>query len=98
MKDSGWNFQRNIPMGISFHKSGEVDCSSCVKISLRKSARLNIRNDDKYCFLWSILAKLHPCENISDRGTIYRQYFDELNIGGFDFSSGYKCSDMQRFE
>ena len=36
---------------------------SYLKIPLRSAAILNIENDDKYCFNWSILAKLHPCNN-----------------------------------
>ena len=27
----------------------------------------------------------------------YKQYFNELNINGFDFSYGFKCSDVHRF-
>ena len=34
---------------------------SYVKIPLRSSAILIIENDDKHCFLWSILAYLDPC-------------------------------------
>ena len=26
------------------------------------------------------------------------QFFDELNIEGFDFTNGFKCSDMHGFE
>ena len=63
MRESGWIFQRVNSMTISFYNTGNMDGSSYVKIPLRSSALLNIKNDDKYCFLWSILAKLHPCEN-----------------------------------
>ena len=28
----------------------------------------------------------------------YRQYFNKLNIEGFDFSNGFKCSDVHKFE
>ena len=60
---------------------------------------LNIENNDEYCFLWSILASLHPCENSHpSRVKIYRQYFNELNIEGFDFTNGFKCSDVHKFE
>ena len=48
--------------------------------------------------MWSILASLHPCKNSHpDRVSIYKQYFDELNIQGFAFSKGFKCSDVHRF-
>ena len=99
MKESGWHFQRVNSMTISFYNTGNMDGSSYVKIPLRSSAILNIKNKDKYCFLWSILAYLHPCENShSDRVSNYKPYFNELNIEGFDFSNGFKCSDMYKFE
>ena len=94
MRESGWNFQRVNSMTISFYSTGNMDGSSYVKIPLRSSAILNIKNDDKYCFLWSILAKLYPCENNSNKLSIYRNYFNELSIEGFDFSNGFKCRDV----
>ena len=63
MKEFGWNFQRINTKGIYFIKSGELNGSSFVKIPLRSSAILYIENNDNFCFLWSILAKLHPCNN-----------------------------------
>ena len=99
MQESGWVFQRVNSMTISFYNTGNMDGSSYVKLPLRSSAILNIKNDDKYCFLWSILAKIHPCENSHpDRVTNYKPYFNELNIEGFDFTNGFRCSDMYRFE
>ena len=51
-------------MTIYFCKTTELNKSNYVKIPLRSSATLNIENDDKYCFLWSILAELHACKNV----------------------------------
>ena len=49
--------------------------------------------------IWSILAKLHLCENDHPkRVSNYRINFDELNIDGFDFKNGFKCSDVHKFE
>ena len=62
-KDSGWIFDKINSMKISFNKTEEINGTSYVKIPLRTSAVLNIQNNDKYCFIWSILASLHPCEN-----------------------------------
>ena len=98
-KESFWIFQRINTMGISFYKSGELNGSSYVKIPLRSSVLVNIKNDDKNCFNWSILASLHPCESGNpNRVSNYKQYFNELNINGFDFSNGFECSDMHKFE
>ena len=72
--------------------------SNYIKIPPRSNAILSFENNDKYCFLWSILAYLHPCNNNHpNRVSNYRQYFDELNIQGFDFSKGFKCSDVHKF-
>ena len=70
-----------------------------LKNPLRPSANLNIVNDDKYCFLWSIVASLWPC-NIShlNRVSNYGHCFAELNIQCFDFSNGFKCNDVFKFE
>ena len=50
-------------MTIYFHKTGEMNGRSYGKIPLKSAAILNIENDDKYCFIWSISAKLHLCNN-----------------------------------
>ena len=65
---------------------------------MRSNAILNIENKDKYCFIWSILASLHPCNNNHpNRVSNYKQYFDETNINGFDFANGFKCSNVHKF-
>ena len=66
---------------------------------MRSNAILNIENIDKYCFLWSILACLQPCNNnLPNRVSNYKQYFNELNKQGFDFTNGFKCSNVHRFD
>ena len=97
-KESGWIFDK-INLKISFYKIGELNGSSYVKIHLRSSAILNIQNNDKFWFMWSSLASLHPCENDHrNRVSNYNHYFNEFNIDGFDFTNGFKCSDMHRCE
>ena len=70
-----------------------------MEIPLRSNALLKIKIDDEYCFIWSVLASLHLCENDHSNGASnYKQYFAELNIEDFDFSKGFKCSDVHKFE
>ena len=65
---------------------------------MRSNAILHIDNNDKYCFSLSILTYLHTCNNNHpNRVSNYRQYFTELNIDGFDFTNGFKSSDVHRF-
>ena len=98
MKDSGWRFDKINSMTKNFYKTIEMNGSNYVKIPLRSNAILNIESNDKYCFLWSILAYLHLCNNNHPkRVSNYRQYFNELNIQGFDFSKGFKYSDVHKF-
>ena len=97
-KESGWIFDKINSMKISFYKTTELNGTSYVKIPLRSNAILNIQNNDKYCFIWSILASLHPCENTHpSRVNNYLQYFNELNFQSFDFTNGFKCNDVHKF-
>ena len=97
-KESGWIFDKINSMKIRFYKTGELAGSSCVKIPLRSNALINIKNNDKYCFIWSILASLHPCDNDHpNRVSNYNQYFNEINFQSFDFTNGFKCSDVHKF-
>ena len=98
MKDSGWRFDKINSMTVYFYKTIEMNGSNYIKIPLRSNAILNVENNDKYCFLWSILAYLHPCNNNHpNRVSNYRPYFNELNINGFDFTNGFKCIDVHKF-
>ena len=98
MKDSGWRFDMINSMTIYFYETTEMNGSNYIKSPLRSNAILNVENNDKYCFLWSILAYLHPCSNSHpNRVSNYKPYFNELNIQDFDFSKGFKCSDVHKF-
>ena len=98
MKDSGWRFDKINSMTIYFYKTNEMNGSNYVKIPLRSNAILNIENNDKYCFLWSKLAYILPCNNNHPkRVSNYGQYLNELNNQGFDFSKGFRCSDVHKF-
>ena len=49
-------------MKIRIYKTGELNGSSYVENPLRSNALINIINNDKNCFIWSLLAYLHSCE------------------------------------
>ena len=98
MKDSGWRFDKINSMTIYFYKNNEMNGSIYINIPLRSNAILNVENNHKYCFLWSILASLYPCNNNHPKSVSnYRQYINELNFQGFDFSKGFKCCDVHKF-
>ena len=79
MKDSGWQFDRINSMTVHFYNTGELKGSNYIIIPLRSNAILNIEKNDKYCFIWSILASLHPCNIFHpNRVSNYIQNFNEL--------------------
>ena len=98
MKDSGWRFDQINSMTVFFYKTGEFNGSNYVKTPLISNPISNTENKDKYCFIWSILASIHPFNNNHpNRVSNYKHYIDELNINVFDFTKGIKCSDVHRF-
>ena len=98
MKTSGWRFDNINSLAIYFYKTGELNGSKYNKIPFRSNAILNIGKIDKYCFIWSILASLCPCnKNHPNRVSICRQYFSEISINSFDFTNRFKRSDVHIF-
>ena len=96
MKESGWIFDKKNSMKIRFYKTGELNGSNYVKILLRSNA---IKTYDKYCSLWSILAYIHSCEKCHlSKERKYITYFNDINIECFDFTNGFRFSDVHKFE
>ena len=86
-KESRWIFDKINSMKIRFYKTVELNGSSCFKIPSRSNDLIKYKNNDKYCFIRSYLASLHPCENDHpNRVSNCKQYFNELNIEGFNFT------------
>ena len=69
-----------------------------VEFPLRTNAILNIQNIDRFCFLWIILASIHPVNKDPERVSKYMPYKNELNITDLDFSNGMRITDIDRFE
>ena len=67
-----------------------------LKFHWDQTLSLKKENNDKYCLIWSIWASLHPCEiDHPNRVSNYKQYFNELNINGFDFTNVAICIDLR---
>ena len=64
-----------------------------------KREYLNIRNNDEKCFLWSILASLHPVqhENHPTRVLKYQEYEHELNMSGIKYPVVFTSKFFQKF-
>ena len=57
---------------------------------------VNIKNEDDKCFLYSVLAALHPVEKNTDRVSNYEAYIEELKTDGIKFP--VKIQQIPRFE
>ena len=64
----------------------------------KKRACLNIQNRDQKCFLWCVLAQLHPVEHGKHpyRVSKYRPYENEINMSGIEYP--VKISSIDKFE
>ena len=100
MEVSGWNIKAIIHLKIYFHKTNPINGMTFKKFPIRTNSILNIQNRDTYCFLWSILAYIHPMadKNHPYRVSKYIPYQNELNITDIDFTNGMRIIDIPKFE
>lgn len=100
-KDSGWSLVEILNLTVNINKyvplggglSTYVEVPEAIK---RKKAVVNIENNDSYCFLWSVMAALHPVKNNVNRMSSYQHFSSELEYEGLDFPMNFK--DIPRFE
>ena len=57
---------------------------------------VNVKNEDQRCFMWSILAALHPAPRHAERLSHYEEYVDELNMAGMQYP--ITMNQIPRFE
>lgn len=98
-RGSGWTIS-----GINYLQMDQTICNSpsgSAYIELpdwmkNKKAVINIKNNDNKCFMWSVLAHLHPADQNAERVTKYSDYVNELNFGDLTFPM--KIKDIDKFE
>ncbi|KAB0802687.1 hypothetical protein PPYR_04873 [Photinus pyralis] len=61
-----------------------------------KRAVINVKNNDPFCFLWSVTAALYPVHKDGDRISSYPHFDTVLNRGNIQFP--IKLSDIKKFE
>ena len=98
MQGSGWNAQGIIHLKIYFHKTNPINGMTYEKFPIRTNSILNIQNNDTFCFLWSILADIHPVNENPHRVSKYIPDQNELYITDIDFSNGMRITDIDKFE
>ncbi|XP_030766283.1 uncharacterized protein LOC115890241 [Sitophilus oryzae] len=98
-KDSGWILLNFIHLEININKFNPLRASSFIELPpeiVRRQAVVNIRNNDDYCFAWSIVAALHPPTGVDFVTSSYPHYSTVLNTAGIDFPITLK--NIKKFE
>ena len=86
-------------MEININKFNPLRASSFIELPpeiTQRQAVVNIRNNDDYCFDWSIMAALHPPTGVDFVTSSYPHYSTVLNTAGIDFPISLK--DIKNFE
>ncbi len=88
---------KDIEIGINKYRSlfgrSYVELPELIK---NKHAIINIKNKDNKCFMWSVLAALHPVEKDACRVSKYLQYENELKFGDLQFP--INIDEVYKFE
>ncbi|XP_044588766.1 uncharacterized protein LOC123267945 [Cotesia glomerata] len=101
---SGWALSeiKNLVITMSKYTPLQAGDSTYVKlpsdILKKRDAVLNIENHDNYCFLWSVVAALHPCgpEKLDFKTSSYPHPSSVLSYTGIEFPISLK--DIPCFE
>ncbi|XP_028416044.1 uncharacterized protein LOC114539626 [Dendronephthya gigantea] len=85
---SGWILDEILHLDLSIAQYSPVKGSSYIPLPSKlktKKAIINVKNSDNKCFMWSILAALHPVKQNAERLHHYQQFQDELDLAGIEF-------------
>jgi len=100
LKDgSGWRIQSMDEFILKICKYTPMQGSSYLKSPNKienSMSVVNIKNEDNKCFLYSILAKLHPVEKHTERVLNYEPYLEDLNTNGI--SMPMRLQQIPKFE
>ncbi len=85
---SGWVLDEILHLDLSMAQYTPLKGSSYIprpsKLKTKKGI-INIKNNDNKCFMWSILAGIHPVCRDAEKLHHYQQFQDELDFSGIEF-------------
>lgn len=84
---SNWTVNKVISLEVNTVKYSPISGSSYMELPRKiqfTGGIINIRNEDQKCFLWSILAALHPVPVHPERVYHYKNYENDLNMGDIE--------------
>ena len=95
---SYWTLDKVLKIKIHLVKYKPLKGSSYIPLPIKlrsKHAIVNVQNRDKKCFMWSMLAALHPTDRNAERISKYIAYTNELNFEYITFP--VKVKDIHKF-
>lgn len=98
-KGSNWVVKKIICLEVNSLKYSPIAGSSYVELPNKfrlSHSVININNIDQKCFLWSVLAALHPVQDHPNNVSNYKKYEHSLNLSGIDFP--VSLSHVGKFE
>ena len=99
-RGSNWRFQKVISLDIQMVEFRPLNGSSYIplpKFIANKNAVVNMKNEDIYCFKWSITRALNPVGNHPERiDKKLRVQSEKINCKGIKFR--VELSDLKKFE
>ena len=96
---SNWTLDKVLKIKIHLVKYKPLKGSRYIPLPIKlrsKHAIVNVHNRDKKCFMWSMLAALHPTDRNAERISKYIEYTNELNFEYITFP--VKVKDIHKFE
>ena len=99
---SNWALDKVLGVNIHTVKYKPLKGSSFIQLPAKlanKKAIVNVQNTDQKCFMWSVLAALHPTQGQHgnpNRVFNYTKYMDELDFSDIPFP--VRVSDVPKFE
>ncbi|XP_050308625.1 uncharacterized protein LOC126745018 [Anthonomus grandis grandis] len=102
-RDSGWALYEILQLKINFNNYTPINIGYSTYITVPKFIQntkgvLNIKNNDKYCFLWCIVAALNPCNTNQNpcRTSSYPHFSEILKYDNISFP--IRIKDISKFE
>ena len=97
---SGWVIYHLIYLDLNIVEFDPLRASSFLPVPEKfgiKKGYVNIQNGDQKCFLWCVLAQLHPMQHtLAKYVSKYRHYENEVNMQGIEYP--VKLRDIDQFE
>ena len=70
-------------LSLNIYNTKNIKGGNYKELPFKTKAVINVKSDDEKCFLWSILAALHPAKEEVNELFNYKKYKNEIKIKKF---------------